>query len=242
MLLQNTIAILAMSGLAQFIRKVTANSSQTEVGPLLGIWITIEILGFIKATSEDATKIPTTEVYTRLPSGQQKPSSSVETAVSRAPAKSTQLSKSVSSGGGISVEHVSTESQYLTMDDGDSAVRTIPTRSTNTGSRARVTNAETATLITDSSHRKWTLPSDLSLPSLSVFRIPHNSTPATGGVISNNSARPLGPTSYLSSPGTNNTSSNMSIFTGFGIPIYLNLPRYVMLLISALPVFILVMV
>ena len=231
MLPRSLLTVLAIICVVLCAQMASLETSPTEIDPLAATWITIEILGFIKEPSKAIVQISSTKSANLG-------ATSLFSDLSMTPQEETSSSsttKSVDSVARSSLARLDTNSQHLSMRTENSGTRTDASKIAIVAKPTRITRA-TASAIIDSTSGQRFLASVFSLSAVPTFYTSGNSTDVGAG---NEST--LG-TTWFSQPSSYTTSSNMSIFTGFGKPIYLNLPRYILLLASALPLILLVIV
>ena len=234
-LLQKLLTVLAITCVALCAQTTTSEPSRTKIGPSMATWITIEILGFIREPSKDmAQKQSTKSVHL---GGISPASSKVDLSMTmQEKISKSSLPPSVTSMARSSLTGLNRNSQHLSTNAGHSGTPTEPSK-TATAIRATKTTRSTPSAVTVSTSRERWLASVSGLFAVPPFYTSANSTDERGGITST-----LRTTSFSQLPSFYTSSSNMTIFTGFGKPIYLSLPRYILLLASALPLMLLVIV
>ena len=114
-------------------------------------------------------------------------------------------------------------------------------RPSTTGERQATVAHEISSTRVQTPQERWTLKSDHSVsPGPPYYKLGNTTS---GGDTSNFcKSKPNDTTQCSSFPSTGILPSNISIFTGFSVPVYLNLPRYIMVLISVIPLILMVLV
>ena len=225
---------------AYFFHAMASSSSQTSTSPSSRTWITIELVGFIKPDSDSLISASSTRTQTSLLTDKSFSSSMpIKTFGTLISGSSTPISTTLRHNSSSKQPNSRSHGPSLDVDHPDRS--TEHSKSTTTSSLLKMTTASNFATI-DVSRGTWTLPqnSALKLEPVSYYLDNLTSAYTDSGVNEYPSASAITPFSYF--PGTHNTSSNMSIFTGLGMPYYLALPRYVVILISALPLVLLILV
>ena len=231
MLPRSLLTVLAIICVVLCAQMASLEISSTEIDFLAATWIIIEILGFIKESSKVIVQISSTKSANLG-------ATSLFSDLSMTPQEeisSSSTTKSVDSVARSSLARLDTNSQHLSMRTENSGTRTDASKIAIVVKLTRITRAIASAIIDSISGQRF-LASVFSLSAVPTFYTSGNSTNVGAG---NEST--LGIT-WFSQSSSYTTSSNMSIFTGFGKLIYLNLPRYILLLASALPLILLVIV
>ena len=232
---RNFLTMLAISYIALCAQTTTPETSRTKIGPSVATWITIEILGFIKEPSKDLAQASSTESVQPSAISRFLSKDDLSVAIQEKTSRSSTTTL-VTPVARSSPARLDTKSQHLSLNAGHSRILTDKSK-TATFTRPTRTTIVTTSAFLDSTTGQNLLASVFSLSAVPPFYTSKNWTDEGGGNTST-----FGTTPFSQLPSVYATSSNMSIFTGFGKPIYLNLPRYILLLASALPLIILVMV